>query len=125
MYLDHGGLPKAADALSGFPSDAKDSRMIELGTFEHRMAGGGIHMRFFCVDSVGHAAVLTKLRDDGCKDMGEPQSAALYIPVEAGAIDSFVLQARSIGTTVQRRTFTWLIPRWIGYEDGPRAPFHS
>jgi len=90
MYLSHGELLKAADYLSGFPSNVKDSRQIEFGTFEPNTAGGGIHMGFYCVDSVGHAAVLVKIRADGCKAMGEAQSVALHIPVEAGAIDSFV-----------------------------------
>jgi hypothetical protein len=96
MYLSHGELLKAADDLSGFPSHVKDSRQVQFGTFESNNAGGGIHMGFYCVDSVGHAAVLVKIRSDGCKAMGEAQSVALYIPVEAGAMDSFVAQARSI-----------------------------
>jgi hypothetical protein len=42
-----------------------------------------------CVDSVGHAASLVKLRADGCKSMGEAQFVCFYLPVEAGAIDSY------------------------------------
>jgi hypothetical protein len=51
------------------------------------------------VDSVGHAAVRANLRADDCKGFAEPQRVSLYVPVEAGAIDSFVKQARSIGGT--------------------------
>ena len=31
------------------------------------MAGGGISMSFRCVDSVGDAVVIVRLRGDGCK----------------------------------------------------------
>ena len=96
MYLAHDDLLKAAETLSGFPSSATDSRNVRLGTFEPKIAGGGIDMAFRCVDSAGHAVVLVKLRADGCKGAGEPQSVSLFIPVEAGSIDSFVRQARSI-----------------------------
>ena len=85
--------------MNGFPSHITDSRGVQLGTFEPNTAGGGIHMSFSCVDSVGHAVVLVKLRADGCKGVGEPESASLYVPVEAGSIDSFVTQARSISNT--------------------------
>ncbi|MGC2620607.1 MAG: hypothetical protein WA414_16290 [Acidobacteriaceae bacterium] len=96
MYANHDDLRKAADILNGFPLDRGDSRALELGTFQPHTAGGGIQAEFYCVDSVGHAIVSVKLRDDACKSMGEAQSVCLQIPVEAGAIDSFVSQARSI-----------------------------
>ena len=47
-------------------------------------------MQFYCVDSAGHKVILVKLRADGCKTVGDAQSVCLSIPVEAGAIDSFV-----------------------------------
>jgi hypothetical protein len=120
MYSGHDGLPKVAEILTGFPLDAKDSRTVELGTFEPGMAGGGIHMKFYCVDSVGHAAVLAKVRADGCIAMGEAQSVCLCIPVEAGTIDSFVTQARSVGSKVGAKaylhmadhTVSW-VQRWL------------
>ena len=49
-------------------------------------------MHFECVDSVGHACVQVKLRANGCKAMGDAQSVCLSVPVEAGAVDSFVAQ---------------------------------
>jgi len=99
MYLGHDGLKNAANTLSGFPSSATDLRQVELGSLESGTAGGGIQMSFYCVDSVGHAAVRVRLRADDCKGFAEPQFVSLYVPVEAGAIDSFVKQAHSIGGT--------------------------
>jgi hypothetical protein len=96
MYLAHDSLSKAADTLSGFPSHPEDSRSVQFGASGPSNAGGGIHMSFYCVDSAGHAVVVVKLRADGCKDVGEAESACLHVPVEAGSIDSFVTQARSI-----------------------------
>jgi len=96
MYLAQHDLSKTAQILSGFPSDIKDTRDVQLGAFEPTAAGGGIHMSFRCIDSIGHAVVLVRLRADGCKGPAEPETVCLYVPVEAGSIDSFVSEARSI-----------------------------
>ena len=42
MYTNHDDLRKAGDILNGFPLDGKDSRTLELGTFQPGAAGGGI-----------------------------------------------------------------------------------
>jgi len=97
LYANHDDLRNAAEILNGFPHDPRDSRSVELGTFQPGSAGGGFRADFYCIDSAGHAIVCVKLRDDGCKSMGEAQSICLQIPVEAGSIDSFVSQARSVG----------------------------
>lgn len=110
MYLAHDDLSKAAEILSGFPSNIKDSRDVEFGAFDPKAAGGGISMSFRCVDSVGHAVVLVRVRADGCKGPDEPESVCLYIPVEAGSIDSFVAKADQSTTQRERRhTCTWPI----------------
>ena len=99
MYLAYNDLSKAADMLSGFPTNIKDSRDVQFGAFEPKFAGGGICMSFRCVDSVGHAVVVVRLRADGCKGQDQPESVCLLIPVEAGSIDMFVAKARSIDDT--------------------------
>jgi hypothetical protein len=96
IYFGQDDLPKMIEALSGFPSHGADSRSLEFGTFNPNHAGGGIRMRFFCHDSVGHAAVDVGLRDDACIALGEVESVALRINIEAAAIDSFLVQARSM-----------------------------
>jgi len=82
--------------LSGFPLHAIDSRDFELGTFNPDHADGGILMHFCSTDSVGHAVVEVKLRGDACKGLGELESVALRIPVQAAAIDSFVSQIKQM-----------------------------
>src|SRR5215469_14395601 len=96
MYLAQHDLSKTAQILSGIPSDIKDTRDVQLGAFEPTAAGGGIHMSFRCIDSIGHAVVLVRPRADGCKGPAEPENVCLYVPVEAGSIDSFVSEARCI-----------------------------
>jgi hypothetical protein len=96
VYLGRGRLSEIADGLKGFPSSSNDSRDFELGTFKPNRAGGGVQMHFSCLDMAGHAAVDVKLRSGVCKTMGEIGSAALRIPVEAAAIDSFAIQIRAM-----------------------------
>jgi hypothetical protein len=57
-------------------------------------------MRFFRSDSAGHAAVDVKLRGDACKALGEIESVALRIPIEAASVDSFIRQLRTIDKTM-------------------------
>jgi len=96
IYLSHDRLSEVAEVLSGFPSHTKDSRDFELGAFNPEHADGGIRMHFCCTDSVGHAVVEVKLRGDACKGLGELESVALRIPIQAAAIDSFVSQIRQM-----------------------------
>ncbi len=105
IYLTHGRLSEMAEALSGFPSHPKDSRDFELGTFNPNHADGGVRMHFHCTDSVGHAVVEVKLRGDACKGLGEVESVALRIPVQAAAIDSFVSQVRQINKEIGATAF--------------------
>jgi len=115
MYLAHDELLKAADTLAGFPSSVEDNRNIRLGAFEPDVAGGGIEMAFRCVDSAGHAVVVVRLRADGCKSVGEPQSVSLYIPVEAGAIDSFVSKARSLDDNMGAKAYLQMADHTVGW----------
>jgi hypothetical protein len=114
LYSGHDDLRNAAEVLAGFPSNSKDSRTIELGTFDPRTAGGGIQTGFYCVDSVGHAIVSVKLRADGCSGMGEAQSVCLRIPVEAAAVDSFVSQARSVASTAGAKAYLHMADHTAG-----------
>lgn len=115
MYLAHDDLSKAANTLSGFPSSIQDTRNVRLGAFEPDVAGGGIEMAFRCVDSVGHAVVLVRLRADGCKGLGQPQSVSLYIPVEATSIDSFVSKALSINDAVGAKAYLHMADHTVGW----------
>ena len=114
MYLAHDDLSKTAQTLSGFPSDIKDTRDMQLGAFEPNVAGGGIHMSFRCIDSVGHA-VLVRLRADGCTGPAEPESVSLYVPVEGGSIDSFVAKALSIDETQGAKACLHMADHTVGW----------
>jgi hypothetical protein len=85
LYLSHDDLTKMVEALKGFPSVPRDVRDLELGTFNPKHADGGLRLRCYCKDSVGHAVMEVKLRGDACKGLGEPESVALLFPVEAAA----------------------------------------
>lgn len=52
-------------------------------------------MSFRCVDSVGHAVVLVRLRADGCKGPDEPESVCPYIPADP-APKNWQIQGRSM-----------------------------
>lgn len=89
VYLNKGDLGALAEKLRGFPSSHLDSRDYMLGTFDPESAGGGVSMRFHCIDQVGHAYLEVKIEsnDDA---VNIRQSAFLSIPIEASAVDSFV-----------------------------------
>jgi hypothetical protein len=99
IYVTRDVLSKLANGLNGFPSCPNDSREFELGTFNPEHADGGVRMHFHALDSVGHAAVDVKLRGDACKALGEIESVALRIPIEAAAVDNFIRQLRTIDKT--------------------------
>ena len=69
-----------------------------MGTFNPNHADGGVRLCCYCKDSLGHSVIEVRLRGDACKDMGEPESVALLLPVEAAAIDLFVTQVRAMDT---------------------------
>jgi hypothetical protein len=100
LYSSHESLANAANLIRGFPASIRDSRNVTFGTFEPTFAGGGVSMTFQCTDSAGHKEVLVKLRDDGRKQTGKPQSVDLILPIEPSAIDFFVARASSIGNTL-------------------------
>jgi len=100
IYVSRDDLSAFADALTHFPSRPDDYRDFELGTFDPNHADGGARMHFFCADASGHAVVEVKLRGDACRALGEMQSVALRIPIQAAGVDEFIKQLRSIGKTV-------------------------
>lgn len=98
VYLSHDDLPKMAETLKGFPRTTSDSRDLELGTFNPNPADGSVRLHCYCKDSVGHAVMEVRLRGDRCKGLGEPESVALQVPVDAAGIDSFLTQVGAMET---------------------------
>jgi hypothetical protein len=101
IYVSSNVLSEFADSLTRFPSSPDDSRDFELGTFNPDYADGGARMHFFCADAAGHAVVEVKLRGGACRALGEMQSVALRIPIQAAGVDEFIRQLRGIGKTLR------------------------
>jgi len=89
IYEGIGDLRDAAGRLRGFPKEPADMRELVFGNFEPNFAGGGVSMRFHCVDGAGHAYV-EAIFNSNCKSGGTVQSVVLAMPVEAAAVDTFV-----------------------------------
>lgn len=92
VYADSDALTELAEMLRDFPGSQSDSREFEIGSFDAAYAGGGVGFRFYCVDSVGHAAAEVRLRSDPEMGGGVSDTMVVHVPVEAAAIDSFVVQ---------------------------------
>ena len=100
VYADAEALAQFAGVLCGFPQSQEDTREFELGSFDAAFAGGGAGLRFFCLDSVGHASAEVRLRSDPKVKGGASDTVLLHIPVEAAAIDSFVAQLERMAAVV-------------------------
>jgi|RhiMetdeSRZDD1v2_1073273.scaffolds.fasta_scaffold132515_2 hypothetical protein len=92
--------PRAvAETLRGFPTSRHDVRSVQLGAFDTASAGGGAALRFYCLDSAGHAAVDIRFRTDSRYD-GSVDEARFHIRIEAAAVDSFVNQLSRMSSPV-------------------------
>ncbi|HST08996.1 MAG TPA: hypothetical protein VLL05_01360 [Terriglobales bacterium] len=110
LYSGHDELAQLAETLNGFPKDAADHREVELGAFSTSHSGGGILMRFSCLDAVAHAAVDVKLRTQECGAFGDFESVALRIPIEAAAVDAFVNQLRQFKIAPEETITLFMAP---------------
>ena len=59
--------------------------------------------------------MLVRLRADGCKGPNEPESVCLYIPVEAGSIDSFVTKALSTNDPKGAKAYLHMADHTVGW----------
>lgn len=94
VYADADAPRDLARALRGFPVRAGDEREFQLGTFRQDVAADGVHLRFYCRDSAGHAAVDVRVEAKRL-DSGRGavmQTASFCLPIEAAAVDAFVQQ---------------------------------
>jgi hypothetical protein len=89
LYVGVGDLQAAANQLRGFPNSPADKRVSEFGCLDRTYAGGGVNMRFHCVDGAGHAYVEITI-DSNCTTGGTIQTAFMTVPIEASAVDVFV-----------------------------------
>jgi hypothetical protein len=99
VYADHDAVIRFAHVLRGFPSSATDSRHFEFGAVGTLHSGGGVQVRFLCVDRSGHAAVQFRFRSEP-NDNRSSESASFTTCVEAGDIDAFVAALDQLGSHV-------------------------
>jgi hypothetical protein len=95
LYVVIGGLEELANKLSGFPRDPKDVREVVLGSFGREFAGGAASLRFYCADRAGHSYLESKIESES-ESAGVVQYAIISMPIEAAAIDSFVIDLRRL-----------------------------
>ncbi|HET7215933.1 MAG TPA: hypothetical protein VFL79_20245 [Terriglobia bacterium] len=96
VYTGIGGLEEAAKRLKGFPQHPADTREVTLGAFGPEWAGGGVRMRFYCLDASGHAHLELDIESEGLQ--GRPsQSVHMSLAIEAASVDSFIEELRSTG----------------------------
>jgi hypothetical protein len=95
VYVGVDQLGETAAQLEGFPKTPSDVRTVILGAFGPESAGGGVSMQFYCVDGSGRSYVDSRLESD-YDSARKAQSAALSLPIEAAAVDSFVEELRRL-----------------------------
>jgi hypothetical protein len=95
VYEGIGQLDEIADHLRGFPANPSDVREVVFGSLEEKYAGGGVSMRFHCVDGAGHTYVESRI-DSKTVMGGTSQSVTLAMSVEATAVDSFISELRRL-----------------------------
>ena len=111
IYLNKGELRELAGKLRGFPNSSLDARDFTLGAFGPKTAGGHVLINFHCTDGSGHAHVEAKIESNDAA--GSRQSATLFLPIEASAVDSFVDALSGLEESVNAAAFltSTIIPR--------------
>jgi hypothetical protein len=104
-YAGIGELAAAGDLLRGFPKNSTDERCFQLGCLDRQYAGGGARLQFRCVDGAGHAFVEVMI-DSNAKTAGTVQTAMVSLPIEAAAVDAFVVELEAL--EARRDGVAWL-----------------
>ena len=98
VYVGLEQLTEASKKLQRFPLNPSDVRELTLGGFGPESAGGGVSMRFYCGDRVGHTYVDSKI-ESAYGSNGKAQFVFMTLAVEPAAIDSFVEELGQLGVT--------------------------
>jgi len=102
LYENKDGIRDFIDSLRGFPSRSTDpSREFALGTFDPQFAGGGLKLRFYGVDRLGHIAVEVQIRTSDIvgRTIGS-DSATFQVPTEPALLDRFIRELEKWGPNV-------------------------
>jgi len=82
QYINAQWLQELAEQLSGFPKSNSDEVVFEVG--EEDSTSGYCMLKFYCIDSVGHTAVLVSVSNDNLC------IAKFTVQFEALSLDMFV-----------------------------------
>ncbi|WP_263357186.1 hypothetical protein [Acidicapsa ligni] len=103
VYVDTHKLSEVAAKLKGFPTDVLDAREFMFGGFGSNIAGGAVHLHFFCKDLAGHPIIRARieafsvdLRIPSGSQIDTPESTVLYVDFEPAALDVFLTQLEEI-----------------------------
>jgi hypothetical protein len=103
MYLGHGELVEAAQALEGFPCSTKDERRIALGDVNNLGDQASAILHFYIKDLAGHAVVELNLTTGSYP---RPlQKVTLRASLEAAAMDTFVADLKKIEDQMDSTAF--------------------
>ena len=96
IYAHADQLREFAGKLTGFPLSSSDRRTYEFGTRDPKSAGGFCGLRFYCVDSAGHARLDIEILDrDPTRDQ-EKSEARFSLSIAGADIDQFTTKLLEI-----------------------------
>ena len=90
-YVGIGELEEAALKIKGFPTGPADTREIVFGSFGSSSAGGGVRLRFYCIDASVHARARVEIEVHS-DQTGDVETVSFLLPIEAAGVDSFVAE---------------------------------
>jgi hypothetical protein len=99
VYVGKDALGEMAAVIQGFPDRPLDRREVTFGSFGADSAGGAASFQF-CADKVGRAHVESRIESGSADSV---QSVSLALPIEAAAVDSFVVELRRVAVQMAGR----------------------
>jgi hypothetical protein len=106
IYTGLNELEHIAKLLRGFPETINDIREVQLGSFDPKCAGGGVRLRFYCINSAGRTSVETTIESSPERSTGCFFGMSKFnISFEPAAIDLFLPALEHIGAEKQGVAF--------------------
>ncbi len=118
IYAGLHQLSEFANAITGFPARPDDKRIFEFGVRDagrRRRAGGFVGLEFHCPDRAGHPELSVAIEDDA--QWHSEASSRFTFPIEAAALDRFVVALRDLERDALLRQVTWAVK--VGYATLP------
>ena len=100
LYVGHGELASASDALTGFPANLDDEREVTFGAFGRDSGAGAVALKLTCIDRAGHCALHVTLESDPLLRDSPLDRVELCGAVEPAALNRFVDQMKILNTSL-------------------------